>query len=43
MTHVVGKNVTVGREIRTFEIVIVILNRRHEQKQLRYIVVNGTE
>ena len=41
MTHLVGKNVTVGREIRTFE--IVILNRRHEQKQLRYIVVNGTE
>ena len=41
MTHVVGKNVTVGREIRIFE--ILILNRRHEQKQLRYIVVNGTE
>ncbi len=41
MTHVVGKNVTVRRESRTFE--IVILNRRHEQKPNVENVVNGTE
>ena len=41
MTDVVGKNMTVGRESRTFE--IVIRNRRQEQKQQRYIVVNGIE
>ncbi len=41
MTHVVGKNVTVGRESRTFE--IVTRNRRHEQKHTVENVVNGTE
>ena len=41
MTHVVGKNVTVRRESRTFE--IVILNRRHEEKHNVENVVNGTE
>ena len=41
MTHVVGKNVTVGRESRTFE--IVIRNRRHERKYIVVNVVNVTE
>ena len=41
MTHVVGKNMTVGRESRTFE--NVIFNRRHEQKYIVDIVVNGIE